>query len=196
MMLWRSKNKERWTNYTKLLRKNNPERFRAYHKSYKDKNPERVLELRKLSYHRRRKKILDWNKAWYLRNKKRVIQQKSEYERKRVANDPSFKCQKMLRNRIIEVLKRQRSIKSLRTKELIGCDRQFLVQWIESKFTLGMTWENHGYNGWHIDHIRPCASFDLTDVEQQKLCFNYTNLQPLWAKDNKIKGAKCHFRST
>ena len=51
-----------------------------------------------------------------------------------------------------------------------------------------MTWDNHGE--WHIDHIKPCASFDLTDADQQRECFNYTNLQPLWAKDNLSKGAK------
>ncbi len=61
---------------------------------------------------------------------------------------------------------------------------------LEKQFKEGMTWENHGLYGWHIDHIIPCASFDLTDLEQQKKCFHYTNLQPLWAKENLIKGVK------
>jgi len=52
-----------------------------------------------------------------------------------------------------------------------------------------MTWSNYG-KGWHIDHIKPCASFDLSNPEQQKICFHYTNLQPLWAIDNIKKGAK------
>jgi hypothetical protein len=52
-----------------------------------------------------------------------------------------------------------------------------------------MSWENHGE--WHIDHIRPCASFsDLTQLEQQKQCCHYTNLQPLWAIDNILKSDK------
>lgn len=51
-----------------------------------------------------------------------------------------------------------------------------------------MTWENQGKNGWEIDHIRPCSSFNLEDPEEQRKCFNYKNLQPLWAKDNMIKG--------
>jgi hypothetical protein len=50
-----------------------------------------------------------------------------------------------------------------------------------------MTWENHGKFGWHIDHIIPCASFDLTDLEQQKKCFHYTNFQPLWWRENILK---------
>jgi len=53
-----------------------------------------------------------------------------------------------------------------------------------------MSWDNHGFKGWHIDHIIPCSAFDLTKVEEQKKCFHYTNLQPLWAKDNLSKGDK------
>lgn len=53
-----------------------------------------------------------------------------------------------------------------------------------------MTWANYGKSGWHIDHIKPCASFDLSDPDQQKACFHYSNLQPLWAFDNLSKGAK------
>ena len=62
------------------------------------------------------------------------------------------------------------------------------MEHIEKQFKPGMTWERYGE--WHVDHIRPCASFDLTDPEQQTICFNYENLQPLWAIDNMKKGAK------
>ena len=61
---------------------------------------------------------------------------------------------------------------------------------LENQFVDGMNWNNYGKNGWHIDHIKPCASFDLTDPKQQKICFHYTNLQPLWAIDNLIKHSK------
>jgi hypothetical protein len=192
---WRAKNKEYWLAYNKELRTKYPERYRAYKKAYKDKNPERVIELRKLGYARRRQQILEKNKAWYFRNRDRIILQKNEYERLRKLRDPAFRCVRLLRNRIVEVLKYQRAIKSCRTKELIGCDRDVLVHWIESKFTNGMSWENHGVHGWHIDHIRPCASFDLSDREQQKQCFNYTNLQPMWAKENQIKSDKWHYQN-
>ena len=50
-----------------------------------------------------------------------------------------------------------------------------------------MTWENHTTHGWHIDHVKPCAVFDLSKPEEQKKCFHYTNLQPLWAKENLSK---------
>jgi len=72
--------------------------------------------------------------------------------------------------------------------ELVGCSIEELMKHIESQFTDGMSWENQGE--WHIDHVRPCASFDLTDEQQQRECFHYTNLQPLWAEDNLRKRAK------
>ena len=74
------------------------------------------------------------------------------------------------------------------TMELTGCSKDDLYAHLESKFTDEMTWENYGK--WHIDHIKPCASFDLTKVEEQQKCFHWTNLQPLWAIDNMRKGAK------
>lgn len=74
------------------------------------------------------------------------------------------------------------------SKELIGCSAEELKIYIESKFKPGMTWENYGRNGWHIDHVKACALFDLTDPDQQRACFHYTNLQPLWAAENRKKG--------
>ena len=76
--------------------------------------------------------------------------------------------------------------------ELIGCTMDYLKKYISNKFTEGMTWKNHGSgkDKWHIDHIKPCASFNLIDIQQQKECFHYSNLQPLWEPDNLRKGAK------
>jgi len=74
--------------------------------------------------------------------------------------------------------------KSLKTVQYLGCSIAELMEYLQKQWQPGMSWDNHALNGWHIDHIRPCASFDLTDIEQQKLCFHYTNLQPLWAEDN------------
>lgn len=71
---------------------------------------------------------------------------------------------------------------------LIGCSIEDLRAHIESQFQPGMTWENYGK--WHVDHIRPCVSFNLLDPMQQQECFHYTNLQPLWAEDNIKKGGR------
>jgi len=64
--------------------------------------------------------------------------------------------------------------------DLLGCEIQFFKEYLESKFKIGMSWENYG-KIWHVDHIIPCKKFDLQNPEQQKKCFHYTNLQPLWA---------------
>ena len=103
-------------------------------------------------------------------------------------NNPSLRFRNLLAGK---VRKRLNGIaKSVGTLELIGCSIESLKQHLASQFQAGMSWENYSYRGWHIDHKRPCASFDLTDPAQQKACFHYTNLQPLWAKDNLSKGAK------
>ena len=82
-------------------------------------------------------------------------------------------------------LKRNQKLGS--TSELLGCSIQFLRGYLEAKFQDGMTWENHGL--WHIDHIKPLVSFDLSTLEGQKLACHYSNLQPLWALDNLKKGS-------
>jgi hypothetical protein len=81
------------------------------------------------------------------------------------------------------VLKRNSKNKS--TMEYVGCDIGTVRIHLENQFTEGMTWNNQG--DWHIDHRRPCASFNLDNEEEKIMCFNYTNLQPMWAIENKIK---------
>jgi len=110
------------------------------------------------------------------------------YMADRAANDVEFKLKGVLRARVRAAIVNNGGQKSHKTTKLVGCSVPHLRQHLEAQFTEGMTWDNHGE--WHIDHIRPCASFDLADAEQQLECFNYTNLQPLWAKDNLAKGAK------
>jgi len=107
-------------------------------------------------------------------------EQRRAYVYHRRQTDPGFKLKHNLCKRLRKAL--QGRSKSARTLELIGCDIDFLRRWLEAKFLPGMTWENYGV--WHIDHIMPCASFDLSDPVQQRTCFRWTNLQPLWAADN------------
>ena len=112
----------------------------------------------------------------------------NKYEKARKKIDPAFKLSKTLRSRLGSALRSQSSKKKDTTFKLTGCSMKFLKGYLEAKFTEGMTWENHGK--WHIDHIKPCCSFNLEDEEEQKKCFHYTNLQPLWARDNLVKGGK------
>ena len=104
--------------------------------------------------------------------------------------DPSFRLRSNLASLINTAIRKQFGVKASRTNELIGCTVTELRQHLEDQFTNGMDWDNYGRNGWHIDHIRPCASFDLSDPYQQRQCFHYSNLQPLWEADNIRKGAK------
>jgi hypothetical protein len=127
-------------------------------------------------------------KEYYQANKKQINKQTSDYKVARCKVDPVFKLERNLRCRLWRALKNQKADKKYRTKQLTGCELLFLKGYLEAKFTEGMSWENHGE--WHIDHIKPCCSFDLKDEEEQKKCFHYTNLQPLWAKDNLSKGGK------
>lgn len=128
--------------------------------------------------YQRRPEIKEWQRAYNQRLE--VKERRRAYWRRRPQVDPVFRLKLNLRVRLRDALKGQS--KSARTLELIGCDINFLRRWLEAKFQPGMTWENYGE--WHVDHIMPCASFDLSDPVQQRTCFRWTNLQPLWAADN------------
>ena len=104
----------------------------------------------------------------------------------RLNTKPEARITENLRRRTRAVL--EGTNKSAPTLELIGCSPREIKEHLESLFTVGMSWDNYGK--WHIDHIMPCDSFDLTVESEQRKCFNYKNLQPLWAKDNLRKGSK------
>lgn len=112
---------------------------------------------------------------------------KAKYERNKSKNDPNFKIKKKIKNRVNKVLKIQGAIKEKSIFYLLGCNINELKEYLESQFQPGMTWENHG-TVWHIDHILPISKFDLKNIEHQKICFHFLNLQPLWAEENMKKG--------
>jgi len=108
------------------------------------------------------------------------------YQQKQRLNK-SYKIKDNISRRIRSAINGKKNHKTI---ELLGCSIKQLKIHLEKQFKNGMSWDNYGLYGWHIDHIKPCSTFDLTDVEQQKICFNYTNLQPLWAEENLSKGNK------
>lgn len=103
-----------------------------------------------------------------------------------------YKLKQNLRGRLYTVL--HKNAKSASTMELLGCSIEFFKQYIEAQFPPGVSWKNFTGNNprttYHIDHIRPCSSFDLSDPEQQKICFHYSNLRPMLGIDNIKKGSK------
>lgn len=106
--------------------------------------------------------------------------------RKKRAENPQLRATHNLRSRLSIAL---RGIaKSAHTMELLGCSHDFFRDHMEFQFDDKMTWENYGE--WHVDHIIPCAVFNLTDPVEQRICFHYSNLQPLWGAENIAKSDK------
>jgi hypothetical protein len=112
-----------------------------------------------------------------------------EYKRRKRKENIDFKIYCDIKKRMLDALDSPYTMKGEALK-LLGCDIPFLRKYLESKFTEGMTWNNHAINGWHIDHILPVDSFNLKDPQEQKRCFHWSNMQPLWAGDNLKKSNK------
>tara|TARA_Y100000816_G_C26008916_1_gene527434 strand:+ start:173 stop:1015 length:843 start_codon:yes stop_codon:yes gene_type:complete len=125
-------------------------------------------------------------------NREKVNKWNRKYSYEKYHNDVEFRLRHRLSNVMRRAVRAQRTGKSKKTAEIVGCDFQFLIKYLEAKFKDGMSWKNMGE--WHIDHIKPCKSFDLTNPEEQKKCFHYSNLQPLWAEENIRKSAKISSR--
>ena len=119
----------------------------------------------------------EYDKAYRVKNKVSILACKNKWYNDKYHSDPSFNMQKRLRTRVRNAL--NGNSKSVSTIELLGCTPEHARFHIENQFTEGMTWDNI-----HVDHIQPCASFDLEDQNEQRKCFHYTNLQPLFASDN------------
>lgn len=119
----------------------------------------------------------------YKERKARLRQEQNAYQRNRRKIDLNFRLRAYLRSRLRHACKNfQRSGSAIRD---LGCSIEKFVLWLEMHFQDGMNWNNYGK--WHIDHIKPLSKFDLSDRNQLLKAVHFTNLQPLWAKDNFIK---------
>lgn len=184
---------------TKEYRHCNKEKIKEQKKKYRNNNKDKIKEQQEKYYKTNKEKIKTLHQVYRIKNKEEITKQRKKYKisnrekinqyvSDKLKEDINFKLSKNIRNRILIAL--ERNSKSDTTFNLLGCTIEQLKQHLESQFEEGMSWRNHGLHGWHIDHIKPCSSFDLSDPQQQKECFHYKNLQPLWAKDNLIKGGK------
>jgi hypothetical protein len=117
------------------------------------------------------------NKEYNAKNKNKI----NIWRKKYLKSNNNAKITHYLRSRFYDVLKLNKTRKFTSVINLLGCSIEVFINHIESKFTKNMSWENYGKYGWHLDHIKPCSSFNLESEEEQKKCFHYTNLQPLWA---------------
>lgn len=154
---------------------------------------EKILNEKQLYYQDNKIKISIVHKKYYKNNKKRLNKLSFLAYQKRARFDVTLRIKSSLKSRLILALKR--NWKSGHTLDLLGCSIDYFKKHLESQFKDGMSWKNYGrgWNGkkeWHIDHIYPCDSFDLSKSSEQKICFHWSNLQPMWAKDNLRKGNK------
>lgn len=192
------------------VRKSDGKIFWGYHKNRPDlKNPNHIYEewIGLESFERRAKKLKEYtkkyrklpknierrkktDKIYYSKQENRQRRRNwwSKYLKERKARDPQYAIGLRVRTRICMALKNAGVKKSLKTRELIGCSYAELHSHIEAQFRDGMAWDKP--NSFHIDHIRPLCSFDLTDPEQLKKACHWKNLQPLYPHENIAKSGK------
>jgi hypothetical protein len=191
-------NKEHMNNQSKIRRDNNKDEIKKKNKEYREINKEHIKERKKIysNNHKEEEKIYRENnkehlkelkKKWDMNNKENNKEKRNIYQKNKKNTDVNYRVLCNLRSRLWQAVKK--NTKSASTKTLLGCTSDELKIHLENKFTDGMNWDNYG-NEWHIDHIIPCCSFDMSSSDKQKECFHFSNLQPLWALDNMIKGGR------
>jgi hypothetical protein len=187
---WVAENMPKWDGYQKKSREKNRDARNAYtrtwfkdHPTYQKewikKNPDKVSLRRKLWKSLNKEKVKKWLRAWKDAN--------PDYEKNRRKEDVEFK---LLGNYRCRVYSAVLGIgKEETTRALIGCSTKEWLFWLESLFYGDMTVDNYG-KVWNVDHVVPLKSFDLSDPEQVKKAFHYTNTQPLTVADNLAKSSK------
>jgi len=144
-----------------------------YCKAYYDEHRENEL-VRAREYFQKHKED---------RREKNAANARAKYQ-----NSPVYRVANLYRSRLKSAMRQLGKSQLSRSEIICGCTWDALKSHLEGQFQEGMTWDNQ--SEWHIDHIKPCSSFDLTDPKQVSECFHYSNLQPLWATENRSKGAK------
>ncbi len=193
----------RWWDGKQLRNKENDKKYyeankeykKEYVKKYQAANKEKIGEQRKKYRAANKEYYKKYNKKYQAANKEKLREQKKKYNaapenkerrnkrrRNRYKNDDKYRLTRILRRRFSTALKSQNTKKNTHVLQLTSCTMDFLRDYLSQQFEKGMTWNNHG--DWHIDHRKPCASFDLTKEEEQRKCFHYTNLKPLWGSEN------------
>jgi hypothetical protein len=166
----------------KIYLENNKQKFICYRKKYYQINKEKAKQY----YQEHKIEVIQKHKNYYEKNKEKILYRIKIYQNKKIKIDINFRLAAYLRTRIWHALKGNPKLST--TMKLVGCNIKQLKHHLEKQFIKGMTWKNYGK--WEIDHIRPCASFDLSKPSEQKKCFYYKNLQPLWKEINRRKQGK------
>lgn len=196
--IYEQTNKEKIAAYRRKYRQKNKDKIAARNRKYYQKNKKK-LTARCSKYRQSNREILAAKQREYQQNNKercaakdrkyrqnnreKIAARCRKYYQEKRRNDPEYILKSRLRTRMYNAVKRAGLDKKCdSSSELLGISYQGLKEWLEPQFTEGMTWENR--SDWHVDHIVPCDAFDMTVEENQRICFWYKNLQPLWANDN------------
>lgn len=166
------------------------ERRTEFYRHYYLLNREYILAQNRAYRARHRDELNERNRQHRKTNRTAINIQSNAYTRKRKSTDVQYRLMLNLRARLNSAI-RYKNKKGSAVSDL-GCSIDELKAHLEKQFYDGMTWENYGRNGWHIDHITSLALFDLTNREQFLTACHYTNLQPLWSKENLRKGVSLH----
>lgn len=156
----------------------------AYMQKYVEEHKEVVSRQKKDHYQENKEQYSNRMKSW----RKEHREELNQYFKDLADRNPTRKVRQSLGARLYHTIKGKQ--KSTSIFKYLGCSKQELISHLESQFKVGMSWDNYGKYGWHIDHILPLASFDCSKEEDLLKAWNYTNLQPLWAAENLSKGSK------
>jgi hypothetical protein len=185
---WYEANKDIVLKKQKKYNDENKDKRKIYLKNWGLKNKDKI-KLKKSEYYIENKDVISKRIKTYVENNKDIVRhRRNKYERRKTKDDIQFRISKNLRRRLRNTLNNK--TKSGSAVKDLGCSIESFKTYLEIKFQPGMTWNNYGMYGWHIDHIKPLSSFDLSDRNQFLEACHYTNLQPLWAQDNLTKSNK------
>jgi hypothetical protein len=162
---------------------------KEYHKKWREAHPDQCRAYADKWRMANRDKVNAKTNRYRSRHRDRVLARDRELRRARYASDPVYRLKTQLRNAVSRAVKRGWK-KNVPSVELLGCDVATLRRVLELQFEPGMTWGNYGKFGWQVDHIRPLASFDFSNPHEVQVAMHYSNLQPMWWRENNHKRAK------
>lgn len=163
--------------------------FKQNRKQYRDTNKENIQESKKQYYYENQEICCKRSRDWYAKNKEIKNEKHVVYIRNRRRTDNDFKVYSNIQSRIYSALHSNNVKKIDNTLDIIGCSIAFYKSWLEYQFDDNMNWDNHG-NYWHIDHVKPCESYNMSDDNELKECFNWSNVRPVEKTLNLIKNDK------
>lgn len=176
----KSKCKECIDRSKKAYEQNHRSEIKIREAAYRERKQDEVQITKRKYYQKHQDKYVSYAREYRKTNKELIKQRYADNSQSRISRN--------LRKRIFVAVRKES--KNTSSMQLTGCSRQHLIEHLQSMFRPGMSWQNYGKNGWHVDHRLPCKMFDLTKECEQRLCFNWSNLQPLWSHENLEKGGK------